>query len=289
MTAWSPAPFPRSYAFVDYDTGCKPGTMTSRDELARIAPGLQAQLREDVAPEWSPFSVADVVRANLDVPPAPGEGKIMLRMEPPPDQQGALALHDKDEHGVPIIWVFVGLLMQCGAELSPATSHELLESTPDPEGDAEATLPDGRVVAIEIADQVEAQTYKKNGVDVSNWNTKKNFGIAGGMDRFDFLGNQTSIFQCMAGGYQQVLTADGWQMITAERSPLGKYHDALAALGIGRRPKRARRHKARHDRIVRLLADIHGDAFPDRMQLTGAQVHAREIDLVRALLAEQRR
>jgi hypothetical protein len=36
--------------------------------------------------------------------------------------------------------------------------------------------------------------------------------------------------------------------------------------------------------IEKLLNDIHGDAFPDRMKLSGAQVRERERQLVRDFL-----
>jgi hypothetical protein len=43
------------------------------------------------------------------------------------------------------------------------------------------------------------------------------------------------------------------------------------------------------EQINKLLDDIHGGAFPDRMQLTGEQVRERERQLVRDFVAEQGR
>jgi hypothetical protein len=38
--------------------------------------------------------------------------------------------------------------------------------------------------------------------------------------------------------------------------------------------------------IDTLLKDIHGRAFPDRLLLTGAQVHERERELIRAFVTK---
>ncbi len=80
----------------------------------------------------------------------------------------------------PILHVYVNLAARSGASLSSCTSHEILEARVDPELDQVATLPDGRVAAIECCDACEEQGYKKLGVDVSDFSTRANFELSGG-------------------------------------------------------------------------------------------------------------
>jgi hypothetical protein len=230
----------RSYVFVvDADVTLDPSI-----DLKVIAAGLAAQLCEDVAPEWD-SSTSDTVRAPDDAtPPLAGEVQIQIHANAPPDEQGALALHDKQEDGTPIVHVFYDLLVQYGVSLSSGTSHETCEATADPEGDREATLPDGRVVAVEICDQVEASTYKKNGVEVSNFNTKSNFGIGGNAAPYDKLALQTAQFQVLDGGYAQVLTDNGWEQLSSNMS---EYRAELDRRGLSRTAKRRRRQNSRKE------------------------------------------
>jgi hypothetical protein len=239
-------PNPVSHVFVlDSDV-----TLAPSDDPATIAPGLQAQLQEDIALEWG-SSTSSTVRADGGInPPQPQEVEMQIHLDAPEDEQGALALHDHKPDGTPIIHAYYSLLQKYGASLSSALSHEIGEETADPEGDAEATLPDGRVVAVEICDQVEEITYQKNGVEVSDFNTRSNFGLNGNDAPYDFLGKQPTQFTNMPGGYQQVLTPTGWQQITSDEhvtatTGLAAYHAHLHRLGLSRRARRARRRAAK--------------------------------------------
>lgn len=226
-------PLAQSHVFVIIDAKVDPA------ELVRIAPGLQMQLREDLAATWG-VGEADVVRAD-DEPTMPGEIEIQIHADAPANEAGALALHDKQPDGTPIIHVFYDLIMQFGAELSAAVSHELLEARIDPEGDQVATLPDGRVCALEICDQVESLTYPKLGVDVSNFNTKANYGMGEG-EVYDFLHAQASAFEVMSGGYAQTRNSDGsWNQLGGDA--MSAYRKELERRGLGRPARRRRRHR----------------------------------------------
>jgi len=219
---------PRTWVFVDEDAHVDPA------ELARISVGLQAQLREDLAPAWG-IGELDVVlsaASTSDAAVAAKHCQIQLHAEAPADEQGALAIHGVDANGNPIAHAYVALAQRCGVSLSSCISHELLEASADPECDREATLPDGRVVAVEICDQVEALTYSKNGVEVSDFNTPSNF--CDGPAPFDFLAKQPAAFEVMPGGYAQVRTEDGWQQLGNMRA----YRADLDRLGLGRGARR---------------------------------------------------
>lgn len=226
-------PLAQSHVFVILDAKVDPA------ELARIAPGLEAQLRQDLAATWG-VGKADAVRAD-DEPTQPGEIEVQIHAEAPADEQGALALHDKQPDGTPIIHVFYDLIVQYDVTLSSAVSHELLEARIDPEGDQVVTLPDGRVAALEICDQVETLTYSKLGVDVSNFNTKANYGMGAG-EIYDFLHAQASPFEILAGGYAQTRGSDGsWTQLGAA-DKISAYRAELDRRGLGRPAKRRRKH-----------------------------------------------
>jgi hypothetical protein len=251
----APAPVsPVSHVFV-VDKGV---TLSPADNPATIAPGLQAQLREDLAASKWATSPLDVVRADA-APPKKGEVKICVHGPAPTDpaDAGALALHDHEADGTPIVHTWYDLLLQYGASLSSAISHELLEARIDPEGNRTATLPDGRVVAVEIADQVEEITYRKRGAEVSDFNLPSNFSIGGNEPPFDFLGKQPHQFQVMPGGYSQTLTDQGWTQTTADKAgpvtALAAYHAHVHRLGLSRRARRAARHASKRSLLRRLL------------------------------------
>lgn len=261
---------PHAHAFV-----LDPDLKTSASAFATMAPGLEAQLREDVAAAWgvgNGDTVSPTAIAAADGAPA---GVVVIRVHatvPAADADaGALAEHGDDNRGNPTIDVFEDLLAQYAISpetptladaLSMAISHELVEYRNDSSCDRIATLPDGRVVAVEACDQVQEQPYRKLGVCVSNFNLPSNFGLTSGTiltnaPPFDFLGKQTAQFQCEPGGYQQVFDPEtGWQMITAKENlvrfaldllPMGmlRYRAELDHRGLGRRAKRRRRHKVK--------------------------------------------
>lgn len=231
-------PAPVSHVFVDVDAH------VDQAELERIAPGLQEQLRADLAPAWS-LPPLDVVRADSHVtPPADGEVEIQLIAEPPPAEDGDLGVHDKKPDGTPIIRVYVELAKRCGVSLSSVVSHELCEARIDPEGDTTATLPDGRVVAVEVCDQVEALSYENNGVEVSDFNTPSNFGIRGNEPPYDQMGRQSLQFTVLEGGYAQVLTDGGWQQLTTETG-MRAYRAELDRRGLSRAARRRKRRQQR--------------------------------------------
>jgi hypothetical protein len=259
---------PRVHCFV-LDADIK----TPASAFATMAPDLQAQLREDVAPAWG-VGNGDVVQATTI---AAGEGApvgvvpIRVHRDAPDPDSGALAEHGDLSDGTPEIDVYEALLEQYGISdatptladaLSSAISHELIEARVDSDCQREATV-GGRTVAVEACDQVQEIIYRKGQTAVSNFNTPSNFAIGSSAPPFDFLGKQPGQFQCMPGGYEQWLDPDsGWQMITAQSHltskiedsmrvraaidampmGMGRYRAELAWRGLGRHAKRKKKH-----------------------------------------------
>jgi hypothetical protein len=207
-----------------------------------IAAALQAQMRDDFAPEWG-AGEGDTFRAD-GATALPGEVECQFHNDAPADEQGALAIHNRKPDGTPILHVFVKLAFSNGVSLSSCLSHEALEARVDPDLTECVQLPDGRIAAKEICDQVEAISYNKgvNGqpVAVSNFNTRANFAPTGQPgEKYDFCGSQTSPFQVLPGGYAQVLDgANGWVQISGGMSA---YRAELHRLGLSRSARRARK------------------------------------------------
>jgi hypothetical protein len=225
LTGTAPNPLPQQYAYA-----LDVGLVLPASAFAAMAAGHEAQLREDVASEWGVGNgdTISTTAVNLADGVPEGVSPIRVHAKTPPSaaDSGALAEHGDDPDGDPTIDIYEDLIAQFGIgpecptledAVAAAASHELVEQRLDPQCDRTATLPDGRVVAIEGCDQVQAQTYRKNGVCVSNFNRRSNYSIDSDAPPYDFLGNLTVQFQCAAGGYEQILDPEqGWKMITAE-------------------------------------------------------------------------
>jgi hypothetical protein len=277
LTGTAPNPLPQQYAYA-----LDVGLTLAASAFATMAPGHEAQLREDVASEWGVGNGDAVSTTPVNLADGVPEGVVPIRVHATAPanaaDSGALAEHGDDPEGEPTIDIYEDLIAKFGIgpecptledAVAAAASHELVEQRLDPKCDRTATLPDGRVVAIEGCDQVQAQTYRKSGVCVSNFNRRSNFSIDSDAAPYDYLGAQTAQFQCEPGGYEQVLDPEqGWQMITADlvlhrlpsemdehirgmlrevinHVPNGmlRYRLELAWRGIGRHVKRRRRHK----------------------------------------------
>ena len=133
---------------------------------------------------------------------------------------GALALHDEMD-GRPYVRVLLGPLRQAGAGvLEPQTgysilgslSHEIWETECDAPANKWVLMPNGKFLAYESADPVEATfiTDPKTGLMLSNYVYPAYFdGEAKGV-RFDAAFTISEPFAMATGGYQ--IVADGSNM-----------------------------------------------------------------------------
>jgi len=215
-----------SIVIVDIDAGIDPA------EVARTAAALTRQVLEHFAPAWG--VLAAVRAATASAPARAGEWRLELRKVPTID--GALGYHDEQPDGTPILYVFPELCAQDGDAWSSCASHEILEALADPLLRRCVQLPDGRIAALEVCDQCEAQSYEIDGVAVSDFNLPSNFEPSGAAsETFDYLGLQKSAFEVLEGGYAQVYDpSKGWTQLGAQRS----YRTKVRELGLGRGNRR---------------------------------------------------
>ena len=128
------------------------------------------------------------------------DGMDVLYLFDDSDSPGALGWHDVDDQGRPFGKVFAKTTMANGSSVSSCLSHELLELCGDPDVNEWVTAPDGFQYAQELCDQVEADMYTLDGVEVSNFLLPAAFADAKA-DRYDYLGKLAAPFTLSPGGY----------------------------------------------------------------------------------------
>ena len=168
--------------------------------------------------------------------------------------KGALAYHWLDGNA-PSITVYAGTGVYYGYDNSVSFTHELFELAADPvtslvnqgwpydyywleKKDMSIKMtPQFGVYGWfnEVCDPVEADSYPIGGVKISDFATPAWFNDGVGQ-RYDFMGLTKQPFWIRPGGYGQMLTAEGWQIITNFRA--GVTTDRGFFLGDPREPTR---------------------------------------------------
>jgi hypothetical protein len=175
--------------------------MTEQDDedVLTVVRAVNRQIAEDFFPYWGQSATLRLEgRANTQPykekpPELRGDGIIYVRDQA--DIQGALGYHAENNLGIPYGFVFTEIAGEVHEDYSVTLSHEALEMI----GDANVNKlaagphpgdPDRWVLHwYEMCDAVQAETYKVDGVDVSNFVLPLYFtpGEQGGA-RNDFLG-----------------------------------------------------------------------------------------------------
>ena len=215
--------------------------------LSGIAAACQIQLNRDFAAH---YGGAFRVRAGDSAGIQPGENVFAL-LATLPNAPGAIAYHDVDGAGVPVLYDAITLsdsLVGPGNSVSVAISHELLETAAD-EGCNQWADAGGTEYAHEVCDAVESQTYGIGTVSVSNF-VARAFWIPNHIGPYDFM---TSIgmggfappvgpLMTAPGGYQVVRSSG-----TGDHQVFGRRVETIhnGSLRPVRRPWRADSRRAR--------------------------------------------
>lgn len=252
------------YALIDLSK-----TLSATD-LTAYAAAQQRQLREDFAPCYDGNGIQDVVlyaatvdvtkvteasfpewRAHLGV-----DFLSLLHGQAPKGQEDALGFHD-----LGVLHTFLDLAHQTGTSWTSIMSHETLESRADARLHDCVELDDGTIWDREVCDRVEAESYTKDGVELSNFNTPWCFEPPPGWQKlkrtktpglFDYLGTSTRPNEVRSGGYAQRLDpTQGWQQVD---NGMRAYRAELAARGLTRMSKR--RHRARWAKVISMAPPI---------------------------------
>ncbi len=249
-------------------------------ELLNYAAAQQAQFREDYAACYDGDGIADevTVGAAMSVGAMESATSVLSRVQstvpidhspiliwphvPKGGPDGAIGVHDRLADGRPVCNIYDDLATKYGDAWTSVGSHEALETRADPRLHACVEFDNGEIWDREICDRVEDDTYVKNGVVLSNFNTPACFepmpqaavhaaeladaapapaspAKAKPREKYDFLGKSTRPNEVRPGGYAQRFDpSQGWVQVGAMRA----YRAHLAELGLTRNSKRKARH-----------------------------------------------
>jgi hypothetical protein len=191
-----------------------PNGLVDSKDLDACAKALTVQVNRDFSPHWNCGTV--VVYCS----PAPRAGDWVLSLDKKESApQGALGYHTVTDDGCPVLHIYPELDKEDGADWQVTASHEALEALADPWLRASFMTNDGKIIAAEVCDGVEADSYKIDDVPVSNFALPSYFAPPpSGAGPFDFMGLCTEPGETREGGYNQYYDTDKkkWSMIQAQ-------------------------------------------------------------------------
>jgi hypothetical protein len=218
-----------NFVLIDESNGAKTadGSSLSPAVLEQIAVAATVYLNRDVAAYWG-IPVGATVRVGAADSILPGEWAFAL-LDVLPNAPGAIAYHDTDGNGVPVLFDGVSLsdsLIGSGNSVSVAITHELAETVGDESCNFWADDGKGQEHALELCDAVENGDYLVTGVACSNFVLPAFFNPSAA-GPYDFLKKLTSPFQTQ--GYQIVRTSGtGETQVTGKAHRLDKRRHALS-------------------------------------------------------------
>ena len=173
----------------------------SDEELQVAIRAVNRQIAHDFEPYWSVGAALRLEGRSTDTPDKMKlqdmRGDSVLYLWDRVDVEDALGYHDTNNRGIPFGFVFTELSKQLGENWTVTLSHEALELIADPEVNLLVSGPhpsDPKKSVFhwyEMCDAVQAESYKVDGVDVSNFLLPLYFT---GEDEFegrnDFLGRR---------------------------------------------------------------------------------------------------
>jgi hypothetical protein len=186
-------------------------TLVTNDEAKKMVSAVNKQLRDHVAPAWGTSRVvAEYHTGTLESVQAevPKSAWVMALLDTP-DQAGVLGWHWQDDQDHIYSEIFAKPCLDAGSTaltgpyaVSSVVSHEACETDGDPFCNEWADTGHGILVARELSDPVEADTYEIDGVAVSNFVLPEWFDptVSAG-EKFDYLGTTTRPFSMSKGGY----------------------------------------------------------------------------------------
>lgn len=182
----------------------------SDSDVLTACAAIQRQVSEHLLPAWGINAVIhDVPRGQQ--PPA---GAYVIELRDETGLDGALGYHE--DPGSPDGYVGVKTCADDGVSWSSCLSHEICELLCDPEC-VRCVQVGARVLALEVCDPVEQQTYLIGSVEVSNF-VLPAWYVEGSAGPWDYLGRLTGPLQLASGGYLSACAISGdWSQTNADQ------------------------------------------------------------------------
>jgi len=242
-----------------------------------VQDGIRAvnrQIAHDFSPHWhigaelrleGPIGKDPSARALREL-----HGDAIVYLWDDVDVDDALGYHDSNKRGVPFGFVFTELVKQINEPWTTTLSHEALELIADPEVNLLVAGPHPADPKLEVyhwyemCDAVQDETYKVDGIPVSNFLLPLYFtpyAEEGG--RNDFLGRlhggqPLQSFGINPGGYIGFF------------NPATRKHETFALKG-DQRAKQRQAVKAKAQMARRSTRHQHGIAYPEHIDATAAK------------------
>lgn len=212
-------------------------TLVTDADVQRMTQACNRQIEQHAAPAWGKARVVTHFHAGRDLKSVqaaiPTQAWVIIILDDP-DQAGALGWHWQDDQDRIYGEIFAKPCLSAGSTaltgkyaVSSVLSHEVLETFGDPFCNGWSDSGRGYLIAQELCDPVEADTYLIDGVAVSNFVLPEWFDptVSAG-EKFDYLGKLKLPYAMTPGGY--------WvQMPTgSESQKFGEYTDALEDWGF---------------------------------------------------------
>jgi hypothetical protein len=197
-------------------------TLVSNDDVKLMASACNTQARDHVSPLWNNHAVVryhdgDMASVQKEAPPS----SWVIAIMDTPDDSGDLGWHWQDSQDRIYGEIFAKPCLDAGSTalsgtyaVSSVLSHEVCETLGDPFCNVYVDSNRGFMVAQELCDPVEADTYTVKvrvtkgslvssiDVAVSNFVTPEWFDPTTSVgERFDFLGKCAQPFSMTKGGY----------------------------------------------------------------------------------------
>jgi hypothetical protein len=237
---------------------------TSIDDatFAAAVAAIGMQVSRDFRPAWGAGATLTAARVALDGGQTDINGAASAVIyvgesssDPTTGVAGAFGYHSTNYGDLPYAFVYLDVCAQYGEAWSCTLSHEVLELLADPTTVLSAMGPSPLVGApagqtvrydLEVCDPTQGDSYKINGVTVSNFATKAYFGMTVGASATNFLNLTLAAFGVRPGGYVQYEDSTGTHQVNGAKVDAQRLAARAMLAGYRRNARRAadRQHLA---------------------------------------------
>ena len=201
--------------------------------LSTVLEAIKIQITRDFTPEWGIAANLSSTRASLTT------GKIQVdaatdamiyladsTLDPRSGTTGLAGYHAENRGAVPYGFVYLDVCKTWSEPWSCTLSHEILEMLADPTAAMTVAGPDSRVNSpnpptvtyhLEVCDPTNGDSYLINGIAVSNFVTKRYFGLLGSSPATNQQRLTLNPFGVRPGGYVQFDDATGVNEVDGSR------------------------------------------------------------------------
>jgi hypothetical protein len=189
---------------------------------------IARQVREDFSDEWGVTATLRATALSLkgDVPVDGKHDAIIYvgdaSQDPTTGVEGALGYHSRNHGSIPYGFIYLDICAEYGELWTTTLSHEVLELLGDPTAALTVTgpAPKGHKGSVyydlEVCDPTQGDSYKIDGVEVSNFVGKSYFGLVGGSGHTNFLELPLKPFGVRPKGYFQYEDKKGVHQVMGE-------------------------------------------------------------------------